>query len=283
MLRYGYMLDFETVTPVKDPLFICLIVCIVLGSMHLVLIYFFSPSLAEFIPYAKPMLTGYFAPTAAFLGFLAGAYDTESQLLPLSKYMEEDPSVARATLARMPVIPENLVAAAVYEGLHIPKGREACTCKECFAELVEVTGSAPESFAMFSHVATSIATSVASSQHLRAAKFVQEMWPARILLDVRVQDAESRTFRSVWYVLSALLAPLSLIVVFFFLRQARKDVQDVRDGQYSDLGSLLVELMYASATAWLLSNLCEPILIPFRTRPVQSVVRDGPVCYVEDG
>lgn len=264
MLRHGHMLDFETVTPAKDPLFICIIVCLAIGSMHLVLIYNFY-DFPKFLPFAKTTLMNYFAPAAAFLAFLASAYDTESQLVPLNKYMEEKPDVARATLATMPVLPENLVAAAVQQGLHIPKGRTACTCDECFTELVAVTGTSLEGN-WWNLGNTALPSSAFKEHHAEhAAKFVAEMWPARILLDLRVQDAESRTFRSVWYVLSALVIPLAMIVAFFFSWQAWKDVQDVREGQYSDAGALAVELMYAGATGWLFGKLSDLMFIPFRT------------------
>lgn len=277
MLTHGYLLDFENVTPIKDPLFICLIICLALGSLHLVLIFIHSPNLEEFKVFAKSTLTNYFAPAAAFLGFLAGAYDTESQLLPLSKYIEEHPVIARATLARMPVVPEHLASVAVREGLHIPVGKETCTSQECYAELVEATGSKIFSAGdNIEHYKSSPAAAIESGGtrllrgNRKVAKFVAEMWPARLLLDVRLQDPESRVFRSVWHAVAALVFPLSIAVVFFFVIQAVKDFNDVREGQYSDAGGLIVELMYALVTAWLLASLFDLVTIPFRSQPARQ-------------
>lgn len=253
MLRRGYMLDFTTASPLTDPLFIFLILGITLGSMQLVLIYLHTPP-EKFMAAAQATGVTYFAPAGAFLAFLAQAYDTESQLLPFSKYMDEDPVTARKTLSKMPVVPEDVASAAVHQGLCFPKGKEDHTIDECLAQLVTVTGagigldlkSVPE---LMGDVEGGHGGKAGSS-----VGFVAEMWPAVLLLDRRVIDTDSVTFKKVWNGVCAIVFVIAVLCFCFFVKAAAKDVQDVREGSPEDGGGLLVEATYAATTLFLLVN-----------------------------
>ena len=85
MLRRGIMLDFETVSPINDPLFILLTVCLAISLSHcLVAAWQFhhdEKSFMDFMVFMNTILTRYLAHSCVFLAFLATAYDTEPWMI----------------------------------------------------------------------------------------------------------------------------------------------------------------------------------------------------------
>lgn len=82
MLKRGVMLDFETVSPINDPLFILLTICLAISLSHcLVVAWQFhqdEKSLMDFMVFMNRIVTRYLAHCCVFLAFLATAYDTET-------------------------------------------------------------------------------------------------------------------------------------------------------------------------------------------------------------
>eukprot|EP00438_Fugacium_kawagutii_P013047 Skav235114 [mRNA] locus=scaffold3581:24859:26205:- [translate_table: standard] len=78
----GVMLDFETVSPIRDPLFVLLTVCLAISLSHcLVAAWQFhhdEKSLMDFMVFVNTIVTRYLAHSCVFLAFLAAAYDTET-------------------------------------------------------------------------------------------------------------------------------------------------------------------------------------------------------------
>jgi len=97
------------------------------------------------------------------------------------------------------------------------------------------------------------------------AKFIAEMWPARALLDPRIKDDNSLRFKRVWYAVNGCAIPLTFLVLLFFLRQVRNDLEDVRKGQTEDVGGLAVAFLYALATLQLLTYIWDLLFIPMKS------------------
>jgi len=113
---------------------------------------------------------------------------------------------------------------------------------------------------------TSFPYAAAGAHHEEhSAKFVAEMWPARVLLDTRIQDEDSVAFRRVWYVVNGFVFPLTLLVLCFFMGQALKDVADVQEGQLEDVAALLVEVCFAAVSFYFLSHLYELMFLSVRS------------------
>mmetsp|Transcript_5900 Transcript_5900/g.10670 ORF Transcript_5900/g.10670 Transcript_5900/m.10670 type:complete len:412 (+) Transcript_5900:77-1312(+) len=267
MLRRGVLLDFETVRPLHDPLFLLLTACLLLSLSH-VLVAFWQcldsgKSEKVFLRFLKLIAVEYLAPCCVFMALLFSAYDTENQLLPLSKYVEEDPPTARALLAQMTIVLEASAAEAVEQGQHIPVGLSTCTSDESLAALV----AACEQVSVLEDEegAASFAQSLLENARVeKYTRFVAEMWPARALLDPRIQDESSARFKRVWYAVNGCAIPLTFLVLLFFLSQLRADLKDVENGQVEDVGGMIVALVYFLATLQLLSYIWDLLFIPLK-------------------
>ena len=263
MLKRGVMLDFETVSPINDPLFILLTICLAISLSHcLVVAWQFhqdEKSLMDFMVFMNRIVTRYLAHCCVFLAFLATAYDTENQLLPLSKYVEEDPPAARCLMNHLVVISEEAASKAVEIGLHLPSNASSEQVCEALVKAAQNPGSKVEAGTLTEQ----LLSHATAEKH---AKFIAEMWPARVLLDPRLQDDDSRKFKTVWYFISGFSLPLTLLVFIFFLRQVRLDINDVKDGQTEDLGGLLIASIYAIYTFHLLTHIWVLIFQTTRTK-----------------
>lgn len=272
MLRRGVMLDFETVSPIHDPLFILLTVCLAISLSHCFIVawqfHHDEKSFKDFMVFINTMVTRYLAHSCVFLAFLATAYDTENQLLPLSKYVEEDPQAAKCLMHHMVVISEDAASKAVENGLHLPS---KATSQQVYEALVKAAqnpeGSKVEAGTSLLERADQFLSKAKPDQY---AKFVQEMWPARLLLDPRLQDEDSRRFKKVWYFISGFSLPLTLFVFIFFLRQTRIDITDVENGQIEDLGGVGIAVVYAIYTFHLLTHVWTLLF-----RPAKGGTSDG--------
>jgi len=268
MLRRGALLDFETVTPFHDPLFLLLTFCLLISLTHILVAAWQyhedDKSVDQFLVFLKAVVVKYVAHSCVFLAFLASAYDTENQLLPLSKYVEEDPVAARLLLSQMAIVLEASAAEAVERGRHIPEGVETCTSEESYACLLAASTQVPL------HVDEAGSLSMAqllleNARVEKYAKFIAEMWPARALLDPRIKDDNSLRFKRVWYAVNGCAIPLTFLVLLFFLRQVRNDLEDVRKGQTEDVGGLAVAFLYALATLQLLTYIWDLLFIPMKS------------------
>lgn len=264
MLRRGVMLDFETVSPIHDPLFILLTVCLAISLSHCLIVawqfHHDEKSFKDFMVFINTIVTRYLAHSCVFLAFLATAYDTENQLLPLSKYVEEDPQAAKCLMHHMVVISEDAASKAVENGLHLPS---KATSQQVYEALVNAAqnpeGSKVEAGTSLLERADQFLSKAKPDQY---AKFVQEMWPARLLLDRRLEDEDSRRFKKVWYFISGFSLPLTLFVFIFFLRQVRIDLTDVENGQIEDLGGVGIAVVYAIYTFHLLTHVWTLLFSP---------------------
>jgi hypothetical protein len=284
MLRHGAIVNFDNARPFEDPLFVMLVACICFSFCHFATFWMYSYSMqgdaAVVLENVKTAVVFYFAPTAAFMGFLFRSYDTEADLLPLNKYMEEDPDWARANLAHISMINEERAAEVVQRGL-LPQVKGPLEATHLYQALIDIaseksslsgdneagsasanggedgTAAAAEVAAM-APAATgrreSFAASLSAAGITKSA-FISTMWPAKVLLDGRLRDKDSKAFRQVWYIFAGIAFPMMVFVLGFFCYQAEKDVEDVRSGQTEDVAGLVVEFAYFCATVYLMHHL----------------------------
>lgn len=248
LLKRGALLDFHNTKAWHDPLFFILTLSFLHGIAHFVLDLFVQEgtSMSDLIPGApaqsesqvelQNMVKHFVLPSVVFFAFLVSSYDLESQLLPISKYFEENPSHARQTAARMPFLDE-LEVQQVIPKLSLKTSDEKTTLDAVYREIIERT---PEL------AFDSIAKSSGMHWHL-----VNTLWPSKILLDPRLTCAESREF---WWVLlcTSVISSVTFVLVFaYFCYQVWKDTVDVWEGQYEDALSLFVLALHAAVAAWI--------------------------------
>lgn len=272
MLRCGVLCDFENFHALRDPLFRAMLWCISHAFFHFALDTWLKHNLSLNIvedlrilqepvlqSHLQKTLVFYFVPTMFALLFLYPSYDIESMLLPLSKYWEEDPRWARQSLNRMVFVDETEVAAIVMSGLNLSKdGMQGMqdACNEIVARCPNSDGFPDGVQAPSPHPSTSVeegaAASISEDKWVQSPwRLVSRMWPAQLLLDDRLSDVGSTSFRRAWLCFGTLSLGLMLFVFFFFIRQVKKDIFDVVEGQYPDSGALAVEVAFASVTGWI--------------------------------
>jgi len=268
LLRHGSLLNFSNFDGYKDPLFMILVWCLVNACAHFFIelwthysLSLLDPNLtareiaknALFQQELNKVVLFYVAPSAVFMAFLFASYDTESKLVPLSKYIEEDPDEMRRIVANMPVLEEEEAARVVEKGLPFQSQAEPCEAveaykelvKECIAEQDRMKGAAtPE-------------------ETLGTWRLVGTQWPARILLDAHLCDERSVNFRYTWYAFSVISMAVIGFVFVTFVLQAFKDFNDVFvEGQRPDTAALIMEIVFSGFSGWLAYHFASTAFIP---------------------
>jgi len=280
ILKHGVILDFENFSPLSDPLFQVLMVYLSFAGLHFVLNVSWAWGLTlnphdnasnahklsshEFLSEVQSLAVFYFAPAIVFMMFLYDSYDTEAMLLPLSKYFEEDPAWARKTLGQAPFIAEAAAACVTRDGaiFEVGSSGKLCTTRDVYSELAKRAlaygegGLSQESGQMSE-----------PPPPLSRWRLVSTLWPARVLLDKRLDDEESKSFRRVW--LCGILfasAAITLACIWISLRIAG-DIEDVfMSGHRTDVPSLFVEIVTAAIVLFLANSFWLNVSVT-RTQP----------------
>lgn len=269
MLRRGLLVDFENFSPFEDPLFRIMLWCIGHAVCHFIFDILHHHGLTLDMARDLRTLSGssvrqqgeqvmvfYLMPTFVSLYFLYASYDLEAMLLPLSKYWEEDPSWARQSMTNIVFVQEEDVAEVVMEGLDFDgaaASQDAAigmdeACAQIARRAAKAEGAMPEG----STVAPSgRAHSAGKVWVLSSWRLVRRMWAAELLLDPRLADTGSRQFRQVWLLWGLVSLALMVFVLIFIASQVRKDISDVYAGQYTDAGSLAVEVAHLCVIMWI--------------------------------
>lgn len=248
LLKRGALLDYHNTKAWQDPLFFILVVSFMHGIGHFVMDLFIQDDYhtTDLIPGApaanqmqeemKSMFKHFILPSVVFFAFLISSYDLEAQLLPLSKYFEENPALARQTAARMPFLDEGEVQKVIPK-LSLKTSSETTTLNAVYLELIEKT---PELFHEEKKERSGIHWNLFKS-----------LWPAKILLDPKLTCDESRSFRRLVMFTSFLSLLLTTAIFVYFCYQVGKDCADVYYGQLEDLLSLLVLGLHAAIVGWM--------------------------------
>jgi len=248
LLKRGALLDFRNTKAWHDPLFFILVVSFLHGIIHFILDLFVqdgyhagdllpgAPARNEMEAEMQNMLKHFILPSVVFFAFLVSSYDLEAQLLPLSKYFEENPSYARQTAARMPFLDEEEVQ-KVIPRLSLKISSDTTTLDAVYHELIEKT---PELFIDEKQEKGGI------SWHL-----FKTLWPAKILLDPKLDCDEAKSFRRLLFVTNIVSALLHALVFVYFCYQAYQDVMDVHEGQYEDSMALIVLVAHAAVAGYM--------------------------------
>lgn len=244
MLKRGALVDFENFNPLEDPLFLILLTDVLLAVFHFALLFWelFSVSikhvddLPKLIEDCSQTAAFYVVPSVVFLSFLFKAYDTEQGLVPLSKYFDEDPEVARVNLSRMLMLPESKCAYVLSTG---------------FWDRLEARhpheGGIPEDVAFTAFIGEAAEDSAGTSHDrlgeasLSRWRLVSTLWPAKLLLTRRLTGEQATRFQYAWSGFSAFSSAIFLLTFCWLLRSTASKFDDILNGQLStDWAGLLV-------------------------------------------
>eukprot|EP00421_Protoceratium_reticulatum_P049223 CAMPEP_0168431960 /NCGR_PEP_ID=MMETSP0228-20121227/38650_1 /TAXON_ID=133427 /ORGANISM="Protoceratium reticulatum, Strain CCCM 535 (=CCMP 1889)" /LENGTH=408 /DNA_ID=CAMNT_0008446083 /DNA_START=31 /DNA_END=1254 /DNA_ORIENTATION=+ len=239
LLRAGGLLDFANAAPLQDPLLWLLATSLLHGVLHFGLKYwhsdaFVSATLQDDMEEASTVARVFLAPALIFMMLFYSSSDIESSLIPLNKYFEEDWQYAKRTLGSIEPMDERAVRREL-EGRDVVGEAREPTIGAVYGKIIqEYPGFAGQP----------------ETRH----KFYAEMWPAQVLLDPRLQDASSRSFRFMFMVFLAICVPVHLVSIVVMAGQAWKDIYvDVwTNKQLEDSLSFLVVASHCVFIAWLL-------------------------------
>mmetsp|Transcript_109606 Transcript_109606/g.172837 ORF Transcript_109606/g.172837 Transcript_109606/m.172837 type:complete len:488 (-) Transcript_109606:75-1538(-) len=155
------------------------------------------------------LVKGFVMPTVFFLTFLAKSYSIQDDLVSLHQYLDEDPQSAQQTISRLHFLSETSLAQTARSGLHL-NGRGSET--DALQELVQRTAGFPQDGS--TERGAGFARKMA---HLRS-QLILQLWPAKVLLDRRLLDEESRSFRKAWllFIWPAYFVMAGCIVILFY-------------------------------------------------------------------
>lgn len=266
LLKRSILIKFDEFHPLSDPLFQILIFCISQAFFHFLLNFWTSYSLTgnvvqdiykmsadQFQKQASEVMVFYMVPAALFFGSLYASYDVSEMVLPFSKFFSEDTGVALQSVSDMFIVPEGYAMLVVQEdiigGLPTPV-------------------STDEVFAEFSKRAKEMESARRaggqSPPTLSRWRLTATWWPARLLLDPRLTDEESSSFRRVWYLFSLLVVASVLFAIRFTCKVLKDKIDGVREGQTEDVAGFVVALVFTGMILVVAHELCvKALLRPF--------------------
>lgn len=252
-LKEGALLDFNNIAPQQDPLLILLFISILHAIVHFVLK--MQDGQGDIEEEVESVVMKFLAPYVIFLIFLYSSYDIEQLLVPLNKYVEEDPDFAKRALANIHFLEEDVVR-------HIVKAQDV------IGEVVEAKGPDDVSVAAMYHEIIrrypEAKGEMPEPDHALTFHLKNAMWPGSLLIDPRLTDEGSTSFRFMFSIFMIILVLVQVVVCFFLCYQAfYKDIYlDVYlNGHYMDIAGAVVLVMHVGFVFWLLSVTLWPVIV----------------------
>jgi len=256
-LRLGIVLDYDNIEPRKCPMIAILVMEFIIAFLHFLLFLYpihrvdrFENSIHKFI-----------FPALAFLFLTWIEYDIEAQLLPLNKYCEDEPEIARQIMRNLQIIQEYKLVDTIRRRFRWHGG----------VSLEAMDGQDFQNISRFDGVLRSLAslssrvqTPQTQADHLSTAQQTQrcivgryceasEFWPTTIILSPAVTGEDTRCFRGWWYIYSLLAFSCAFSIIGLFtedLLYSLGKLATSADG--ADTPRLLVDGAHILGVGWLI-------------------------------
>lgn len=174
--------------------------------------------------HTKLISLSYFLPASVFMIFFYTSYDICMAVMPLSTFFEDDPEASKQQICELTLIEEENAADFVTQD-------RVSSIHERFDDADEKLDQ------VWSEI---IAQSPTIGDAPRLHGIGAFMWPAKILLDPRLTDFESKVFRALWATFCpSCLALEVLCICYIFFQIYEVYVAIVQDKRWDDLASLL--------------------------------------------
>lgn len=240
-LKAGGLLDFTTAKQMRDPLFWMLAISLLHGLVHFGLKIAVWPGGWHDTALYVSLGQHFVVPSFIFMVFFYTSCDIEKNLIPLNKYFEEDPEYAQQALRNITPMKEGVVRYDVQN-------------RDAIAEADDYTIEA-----VYAHLIQTYPAAVARTPPAELEKKFMEfalfkaMWPAPVLLDPRLHDVDSLSFRMMFLLFAGSIAIMQGLSVAAFSKQAYKDV--VIDywygGRTEDFASFMVVSIHFVLILWI--------------------------------
>lgn len=227
MLKAEGLLDFKNVNALEDPLFFWVLFSFFHGVLHLTLkllqetpystwqyIKRGSVEEAKFQSDVNQLCKGFIFPGAIFILFFFFAYQVENILVSLSRYFEEDPLGASQRASKFMFLKEGGVHYLLKHSDPIGNGRVRSTpelAKQILLEYPKAEKEWEEQLANKPH------------EGLRS-RILHLMWPGKVLLDFRLRDMDSVSFRGAFTILLVFTLSFFIFTIFAWFQKGWEDL-----------------------------------------------------------
>lgn len=240
-LKVGGLLDFTNSKQTRDVLFWILAVSLLHGCVHFGLKASVWPGGLEDVAMWMSIGQHFLVPAFIFMIFFYTSCDIEKNLIPLNKYFEEDHEYAQRALRSITPMNETILR---YDVMNRDTVGEAddYTIEATYANIIQ-------------NYPAAVARIPPAELERKFMEFhlFKAMWPAPVLLDPRLHDPESLSFRMMFLLFACTCSVIQGMSVVAFSKQAYKDV--VIDywygGQTEDITSFLVVSIHWALVLWI--------------------------------
>lgn len=251
LLKRGGLLDFKNIQGWQDPMLILMAFSLLHGVAHFVLK--ICDGFGDLSHEVFQILQAFLIPSALFMAFFYSSYDLESTLVPLNKYIEEDPEYCQQAIANMQLMDEFVLSKYVLENDVIaqvyPEGSE--DTEMCITKVYD---------AMIREYAR--AQNDSRKNLVFHMRITETIWPAKIILDHRLTDDSSTQMRIMFLVFLCICFPIQIFVLADFMYQAFwKDayIDAYLGGQTADLLGTFVLAGHALIVGWVFFSTVGPV------------------------
>eukprot|EP00928_Gymnodinium_smaydae_P060889 TRINITY_DN4477_c1_g1_i3.p1 TRINITY_DN4477_c1_g1~~TRINITY_DN4477_c1_g1_i3.p1 ORF type:complete len:429 (-),score=84.65 TRINITY_DN4477_c1_g1_i3:123-1409(-) len=266
LLKRGTLVNFRHISPHRETTYIIMVFSALVAVFHFVWgeLYERLHSLSMLSASVKEVIYFYVVPVAIFLVSFWTQMDVENILLPLSKYFTGDPKAFKRDTNALTLIPERYLRAASKDGFSCLLDENTRTEDHVFEELVQNSIDKSETFGgpqsmlfpsgrkeTFSELGATV------PQLVHPPNEFTSLWPARVLLDVRVTGKANLHFRCAWLVFTYFALFMFGSVAIAFLYFMTHDVAEVLyQKEYFNVFAIAVEGMHAGFAGYLVMRFC---------------------------
>jgi len=261
MIRNGVLVDFQNLSPFKDPLFWWVLVNGVLAMSH----FGFHMLVAEQMHIGKDNLENVVAslkqdaiffglPAMFYVVFLYLSYDVEWLLLPLSKFWEADPEWAYRTSRDLVFVTENVACKASLEdpGSIQDVAEAIVRVTRSYDEMEESENHSPSNGQQKRQFWVSEKRQQklhgpdcqdCTHQHAPARQgWIKRAWIAKLLLDNKLvaRDAKCQSFQCWWLTWITISVLMCIGAIALLVMQLKNDVEDILAGHGEDYVAVTV-------------------------------------------
>mmetsp|Transcript_11903 Transcript_11903/g.23094 ORF Transcript_11903/g.23094 Transcript_11903/m.23094 type:complete len:398 (-) Transcript_11903:71-1264(-) len=241
LLRAGALLDFENADPKKNLQLWLLVVSLMHGVCHFILKFYTSKAWktigweddrAEI----KAICQVFLVPSFLFIMLFVSAADVEAVLIPLNKFFEEDVEIAPKMLGCLNILEEKQLSSVVQRHDFIAKVQGPPTIRGVYDEIIRAYPKLEE-------------------EEKGPVSMMWEVWPAILLVDLRLKDDESSAFRRMFAVLLGIIVFVHAVTIAILTCHALKDLLlDFMQGQREDIIPFFVLSSHAILIGWLFAR-----------------------------
>lgn len=268
LLKNGGLLNFQFSFAHRDPIVLAVFLNMIVGMGHYVLreLVMFNNHdvklsevhhIEHFVKLGRDRFDLKFviAPVVVYLYFFWCAHDVESFLIPLSKYYEADPEYARQALGNVEYMQELDARQLVLERDFVGHA-EKPQMEAVLRELVYTASIERAAVSDFWDLREAAWSSCQGAEDEKATigkrrswdeELVSSMWPARLLLDSRVQDDETTCFGNVFRIIAGTCVVLILFWASMSIKYIYQQIGSAQKGDwenYASAGTTAVVVLY---------------------------------------